>query len=138
LNGIVAGFVSDIMFQTRIESVAERLGVKVLWIGSADQIADIYIDTQLCVGSVVLDHMIQMEPQLIIIDLENNSLPWVEWIPLLKDHPEVKQIPVVCFGSHVNTQIFKKARQIGADEVLARSRFVTTLPKLIQKYVFSN
>ena len=50
-------------------------------------------------------------------------------------HQEMKQIPVVCFGSHVNTEIFIKARKSGADETLARSRFVNVLPELIQKYV---
>jgi hypothetical protein len=138
LNGLIAGFVSDIMFQTRIESAAERLGARVYWVGSANQLTDMNVDTPLFVESVVLDHIIQMEPQLMIFDLGNNAVPWAEWIPLLKSHLETKQIPVICFGSHVNIDIFKKARQTGADEVLARSRFVTVLPKLIQKYILPN
>ena len=125
------------MFQMRIESAAERLGANVQWVGSIDQLTDLNADTQLLIESAMIDHIIDIKPQLIIFDLGNNSVPWAEWIPLLKNHPETKQIPVVCFGSHVNTEIFKKARQTGADEVLARSRFVTILPKLIQKYVFT-
>lgn len=137
LNGLIAGFVSDLMFQTRIESAAERLGVKVEWVGSAGQVTNTNVDTPLSVESIVLDNIIQMEPQLIIFDLGNNSIPWAELIPLLKSHPELKQTPVVCYGSHVNIEVFKKAQQTGADEVLARSRFVAVLPKLIQKYVLT-
>ena len=136
LNGIIAGFVSDIMFQMRIETAAERLGAKVQWVGSIDQLTDVNVDTQLFLKSAMIDHIIDINPQLIIFDLGNNAVPWAEWIPLLKNHPETKQIPVICYGSHVNTENFKKARQTGANEVLARSRFVTVLPKLIQKYVF--
>jgi DNA-binding NarL/FixJ family response regulator len=137
VNSQIAGFVSDIMFQTRIESTAEKMGAKVQWIGNDDQITGMNFDTHFYVESVIIDHIMQLKPKLIIFDLGNNSIPWAEWILLLKSHPQMNQIPVVCFGSHVHTEIFKKARQAGADEVLARSRFVTVLPDLIQKYVFS-
>lgn len=135
MNDLIIGFVSDIMFQTRIESTAERLGARVEWVGSADQLVVMDVDSPSLVESPMLDLIIQIKPQLMIFDLGDTSIPWAEWIPLVKNHPGTKQIPVVCFGSHVNTEIFRKARQTGADEVLARSRFVTVLPKLIQKYV---
>ena len=135
MKGLIVGFVSDIMFQTRIEIVAEKLGVKVQWFDRADQVNGMDVENTLFVESVVLDHIIQIEPQLIIFDLGDNSVPWEEWITLLKKHPEMKLIPVVCFGSHVDVDTFKIARQTGANEVLARSRFVTVLPKLIQRYV---
>ncbi|MFN2237002.1 MAG: hypothetical protein ACK2U1_22470 [Anaerolineales bacterium] len=136
MNGLILGFVSDIMFQTRIESTAERLGAKVYWASTTDQVFDLDIDTPLFEESAVLDHISNMEPNLLIFDLGNNSIPWTDWIPLLKNHPKTEEIPVVCFGSHVNTEVFVKARKTGADEVLARSRFVTVLPSLIRKYVF--
>lgn len=137
MNDLIVGFVSDIMFQTRIESTAERLGARVELVDSADQVVVMDVDNPTFVESPMLDLIIQLNPQLMIFDLGNTSIPWAEWIPLVKNHPETKQIPVICFGSHVNTEIFRKARQTGADDVLARSRFVTVLPKLIQKYVFA-
>ena len=137
MKELIIGFVSDIMFQTRIESVAERLGAKVHWFERADLVNVKNVENQLFVESMVLDNIIQMKPKLIIFDLGDDSVPWAEWITLMKNHPEMKQIPVVCYGSHVDVETFKIARQTGADEVLARSRFVTVLPKLIQSYVFN-
>jgi CheY-like chemotaxis protein len=139
LNGEIVGFVNDLMFQTRIESVAERIGVKVYWVGSADQVTkmDVGSPSFLEFETSMLNLITQIQPKLCLFDLGNNSIPWGAWIPLLKNDPGIKHIPIVCYGSHVDTETFKKARQAGADEVLARSRFVTTLPELIRKYVYA-
>ncbi len=39
---------------------------------------------------------------------------------------------IVAFGPHVRADLFTMARDAGADEVLARSAFVTRLPELLQ------
>jgi len=39
---------------------------------------------------------------------------------------------IVAFGPHVRADLFTVARDAGADEVLARSAFVTRLPELLQ------
>ena len=39
---------------------------------------------------------------------------------------------IVAFGPHVRADLFTVARDAGADEVLARSAFVTRLPQLLQ------
>ncbi len=39
---------------------------------------------------------------------------------------------IVAFGPHVRADLFTMAREAGADEVLARSAFVTRLPQLLQ------
>jgi len=39
---------------------------------------------------------------------------------------------IVAFGPHVRADLFTVAREAGADEVLARSAFVTRLPQLLQ------
>jgi CheY-like chemotaxis protein len=38
---------------------------------------------------------------------------------------------VVAFGPHLNTAARKAAREAGADRVLAKSKFVTELPRLL-------
>jgi DNA-binding response OmpR family regulator len=41
--------------------------------------------------------------------------------------------PIVAFGPHVDSEGRKAAREAGADRVLAKSRFVSELPLLLQK-----
>jgi hypothetical protein len=73
--------------------------------------------------------------KLIVFDLGNKLVPWEKWIPCLKTEPATRRIPIICYGSHVFVDTLKKARKLGADEVLARSRFVTVFPELAQKYI---
>jgi hypothetical protein len=71
---------------------------------------------------------------LLIFDLGNPAIPWKKWIMSLKTNPATRRMPLLCFGSHVDVEAIQAARKAGADEVVARSRFVTALPDLIQKY----
>jgi CheY-like chemotaxis protein len=52
-------------------------------------------------------------------------------IARLKSDPETATIPVIAFGSHVNAEALRAAREAGADRVLARSAFVRDLPALL-------
>ena len=137
MNDVIAAFVADLMFQTRIESVAERLGMRVQWLDSADQVIAMDADSVASLESdeILVNQLTRMLPKLLIFDLGNKAIPWAAWIPVLKTDSVTRQISVICFGSHVDTESLNTARQVGADEVLARSRFVTALPELIQKYV---
>ncbi len=74
------------------------------------------------------------QPVLLIFDLGNTAVPWQKWIPRLKTAPATRQIPILCYGSHVNVEMMTEAKRVGADAVLARSRFVSDLPNLLQKY----
>ena len=38
---------------------------------------------------------------------------------------------VVAFGSHVDTETLERARSLGAAEVMARSRFVQEMPRIL-------
>ena len=132
---LIIGFVADLMFQTRVESAALKLDYQTRWIESAEQVqipakARSPLDEQEILG----DQLSVLAPSLLIFDLGNAQIPWNSWIPALKLIPETRNISILCFGSHVDVASLKKARQCGADEVVARSRFVTALPELIQKY----
>ena len=137
MSDVIAAFVADLMFQTRIESVAGRLGMRVQWLDSADQVIAMDNDSHATLGpeAILVNQLTRMRPKLLIFDLGNKSIPWAAWIPVLKTDPLIGQIPVICFGSHVDVGTLKTAREVGSDDVLARSRFVTALPELIQKYV---
>jgi predicted metal-dependent hydrolase len=139
---LIVGFIADLMFAVKVEDVALRLNFQVEMIERADQIAPLDPDTpprQLAEhmvgpGAVLLDKLTLWQPALIIFDLGNPEVPWRDWVALIKSVPATRRIPVICFGSHVDVETMKAAKSAGADSVLARSRFVSDLPALIQKY----
>jgi predicted metal-dependent hydrolase len=138
VEALIVAFISDLMFQTRLESTAERLGYKVRWVETADQLeAPEDVRNALEMDGILIDQLSRLGPRMMIFDLGNEAIPWVQWIPVLKSSPATRRMPVICFGSHVDVDTLQTARQTGADEVVARSRFVTALPDLIQKHARS-
>jgi len=139
---IIIGFVADLLFAAKIGDIAERMGYQVIWLDRADLILQIepenfnaqLADRITVTEWILLDQITRIHPALMIFDMSNNLIPWREWLPLLKSTSATRRIPVLCFGSHVDTQAFQVARSAGADAVLARSRFIADLPNLIQKY----
>ena len=140
MKPVIVVFVADLMFQTRIESTAENLGYRVKLVENTDQVRSMDLEglSFLGVEGILIDQLSRLGPRLLIFDLGNEGIPWVEWIPSLKTVPATRRIPILCFGSHVDVNTLQKARQTGADEVLARSRFVTALPEMIQKHAQRN
>ncbi len=126
----VLTFVANLMFSTRIESVVEQKGLEYLEFHSVDKLVG---EESGGIKESFLNRITRIGPSLIIFDLGLDDIPWEQWILWLKDSSVSRQIPVICFGSHVEVDTLKLARQAGADEVMARSRFVSALPALIDK-----
>jgi predicted metal-dependent hydrolase len=139
---MILGFVADLYFSVRIESVASRLKYRVKWIERVEEIAStesfpsgrVYGEHLRGPGAELLENITLWRPALIIFDLNNQAVPWREWISLISSVPATRRIPVICFGSHMDIESMKAARAAGAKVVLARSQFVTQLPELIQKF----
>jgi hypothetical protein len=140
-TSLILAFVADLNFSVRIESAAHRLGYKMVFIEKMEQIASAdqhvserqYAEHLSGPGAVLIDLITLWKPSLILFDLGNRAVPWRDWIPLLTSAPATRRIPVVCFGSHKESDILKDARDAGAGLVLARSRFFDDLPKIIEK-----
>jgi predicted metal-dependent hydrolase/CheY-like chemotaxis protein len=139
---VIIAFVSDLMFATRVEDAAEMLGFRVDFIEREPQISHDHQPApqrQLGEhlqgsGAVLIEKLAAMQPALLIFDLNNQEIPWREWIALLTSVPATRRIPVLCFGSHIDVNATQAARDAGATAVVARSRFVSALPELVQKY----
>ena len=71
-----------------------------------------------------------LEPgaSLLLVDLETQGA--VEAIERCRTMLPTPRI--VAFGPHVREDLLAEARDAGADDVLARSAFVTRLPQLLQ------
>ena len=141
-RSLIVGFVADLMFTTRIQNVIERLGFQVKWVETAVQIGTPDPNTKAegpseklhGVEGKLFAIITDWQPVLLIFDLDNNAIPWQRWIPLLKSSPATRRMPIMCFGSHVKVDAMTEAKRVGADVVLARSRFTSAMPKLIQQY----
>src|SRR3990170_2483973 len=139
---LILGFVADLFFVVKIQSIADKLNYRVKWIESADQIAPPDPNppsTQLGEhitgrGAALLDNITSWQPAIIIFDLNNQAIPWVEWISLVTSVSATRRIPVLCFGSHTDSESIKLAKSAGAKAVVARSGITRRLPGLIQKY----
>ncbi|QLQ06855.1 MAG: DUF309 domain-containing protein [Anaerolineae bacterium] len=77
---------------------------------------------------------IERWPVLVLIDLAAPD-DWYAVVQRAKNLPHTRRIPIVAFGSHVDTATLKAARQAGVDHAWARSHFVTQLPALVQSYL---
>lgn len=135
----IVAFVADLMFQMRIESTVHKLGYQIQWFESTQSLEEGPKDIRKALGleGILVDKLVRLSPNLLIFDLGNDDIPWKKWIPALKTIPATRWIPLICFGSHVDVDSIQAARQTGADIVLARSRFIITLPELIQRYMQS-
>lgn len=139
---LIVGFVADLMFTTRIQSVVEQLGFQMQWVETAVEIgrltpnADSERPGEKLHGleGDLFSRITAWQPALIIFDLGNEAIPWRRWLPILKSSPATRRMPVICFGAHVNVDDITAAKELGADGVFARSRFTKNMPQLIQQY----
>lgn len=134
-------FVNDFMTANKIENVANYLSFQFEAIGDAEQLAPLNENTpenlpgEPVYGhqAILLNKITSWQPTLLIFDLGNEAIPWREWIPTLKSSPATRRIPILCFGPHVNVEMITTAKDVGADEVVGRSRFMSAMPDLITK-----
>jgi len=104
---------SDLLFRSKIDEVARRLGLELRVAKSPEQ-----LDRQLAAG----------EPAIAIVDLEETSLD--PFAAIARVRAAASQTPILGFSGHGNVDVIKRAREGGAT-VLARSGFTVQLPALL-------
>jgi CheY-like chemotaxis protein len=110
----VVALVADLIFATRIDAAVRAAGAQARIVDSG----------------AALWHAIERWPELALIDLSTSG--WEEPVRRSKTLPQTRAIPIVAFGSHVDTNTLRAARQAGCDHAWARSRFVEELPRLLK------
>lgn len=138
---LVVAFVDDLMFTTRIQNVLSGLGYRVQWIGQAADIDGEDVEAAFTPGEQLdgkTGHLFELitswQPALLLFDLSNTAVPWRRWISILKSSAATRRLPVLAYGPHTNLEVMQEAKRVGADAILARSRFTADMPALIQKY----
>ncbi|MBI2546010.1 response regulator transcription factor [Candidatus Woesearchaeota archaeon] len=103
---------NDLFFQTKIETTAALLGKPIKIVPDKETLAP----------------ALKENPTLIIWDL-NAGFNLVETAKLIKENSKAR---IVAYVSHVQTDLIKKAKEVGIDEIMPRSAFTIKLPQILQ------
>lgn len=109
----VVALIDDLFFQAKVVETAKHLG----------------LDLRVCgTPGALLAEIVKQPPGLIVVDLNARSEPLVaiERMPA-----GARDIPVVAFLSHVQTELADKARAAGCREVMPRSLFTRNLATIL-------
>jgi CheY-like chemotaxis protein len=140
---LILGLVSDLFFAVQIENAVKALGYQIRWIERGEDVepeptgaasARTLGEPLTGRGSGFIARLVEWQPALIVLELSSQTIPWPEWIAALKSSAATRRIPVIAFGPHTDLDLRARAIDVGCDAVLAKSRLVSALPELIQKY----
>ena len=108
--------VDDLLFSSKIRGVAEAAGQPVVFVRKRDDIL-----------SSIREH----KPDVVLFDLDRAPLDPVGAIREIRSHADLAHVKLIGFGSHVHAERLAEAREAGIDSAMARSGFVTALPKIV-------
>lgn len=110
--GRVVALIDDLFFQMKLAETAKHLGV----------------DVKVAANGEALLQLMEPAPKLVIVDLNARSQPLQAIQKLRQTNRDIR---VVAFLSHVQTQLAAQAQAAGCDEVLPRSSFTQNLPAIL-------
>ena len=108
----VVALMDDLFFQMKLAETAKQLGVEVKVATNGD----------------ALMGLMDSAPKLVIVDLNARSQP-LQAIERVRQNN--KDVRVVAFLSHVQTQLASQAQAAGCTEVLPRSSFTQNLASIL-------
>jgi CheY-like chemotaxis protein len=112
--GRVVALMDDLFFQMKVAETAKHLGV----------------EFKVATTPEALAGLLKEPTKLLIVDLNARGAP-VATIERL--HATNKDLPVVAFLSHVQTELAAQARAAGCSEVMPRSAFTQNLASIIAR-----
>jgi DNA-binding NarL/FixJ family response regulator len=110
--GRVVALMDDLFFQMKLAETAKQLGIEVKVAANAE----------------ALMGLMASEAKLVIVDLNARSQPLAA---IEKLRQVCKDVRVVGFLSHVQTELAAQAQAAGCDEVLPRSSFTQNLAAIL-------
>lgn len=111
--GRAVGFMDDLFFQMKIAETAKHLGVEFKVASTSDALLG----------------LLDPPTKLVIIDLNARNQPLAT---LERLRATQKELRVVAFLSHVQTELAAQARAAGCSEVMPRSAFTQNLAAILQ------
>jgi len=117
--------VNDLFFVGKITAAAKRVGVPVEFIRSEQ---DLLQKTE-----SLTESSSESLPAMLLLDLNDARFDPVALVSRLKADPLRKDVRVIGFLSHVQTDLIRAADQAGCDLVLPRSVFSQQLDDLLRQ-----
>jgi len=111
--GRVVALMDDLFFQMKLLETAKHVGV----------------EFKVAKNGEVLAGMLEPPTKLVIVDLNAKSDPLAT---IGQVRATQKELPVVAFLSHVQTELAAKARAAGSTEVMPRSVFTQNLARILE------
>jgi PleD family two-component response regulator len=108
--------VDDLLFSSKIRTVAKQAGVEVTFARTPPEI---------------LEQTRALKPDLVIFDLNSAKADPIATIAALKQDPATSSTRTVGFVSHVDATTITAARNAGIGEVMARSTFAGQLAEIL-------
>lgn len=109
--------VDDLIFLSKIQETAQLLGVAVAPVDPTK----------------LPQRLAQADVRAVILDLNHRSGTALEALRILRANSATKDLPILAFVSHVQSELIAAARACGCDEILARSAFSAQLPQLLKE-----
>lgn len=114
----IIAVLDDLFFTVKINDAAKRAGMDVEFVKSEKDLVD----------------KAKERADLVILDLNANSVQPLKLIAKMKGTADLKQISLIGFVSHVQGELKQKAHEAGCDMVLARSAFSQNLPQILKRH----
>jgi len=111
--GRVAALMDDLFFQMKVAETAKHLG----------------LEFKVASNPEALAALLDPPTRLVIVDLNSRNQPVATIERLRATHKELR---VVAFLSHVQTELAAQARAAGCQEVMPRSLFTQNLAAILQ------
>lgn len=112
--------VNNMIFTSKIMSVLDNLEAEGIKAIRSD---DIFSKAQ------------EMQPDLIIMDLNLNGIEAPSLINKLRSYKATKQIPIVCYSPHIMADQMQAAMKAGATEVLTNTTMTNRMSRILGKYI---
>ncbi len=108
--------VDDLLFSSRIRTVAKQAGVEVVFARTPPEI---------------LEQLRARKPPLAIFDLNSAKTDPIRTVEAVRRDPDIASTRTVGFVSHVDAVTIAAAREAGIDDVMARSAFAGQLAEIL-------
>jgi DNA-binding NtrC family response regulator len=110
--GRIVALIDDLFFQMKVAETAKHMGV----------------EFKVAANGEALAGMLEPPTKLVLIDLNAKNEPVATIVRLRATQ---KELPVIAFLSHLQTDLAAQAKAAGSTEVLARSVFTQNLAKIL-------
>ncbi|HEX8852570.1 MAG TPA: hypothetical protein VF754_03735 [Pyrinomonadaceae bacterium] len=117
MNRRVIAAVDDLFFAAKIRGTAEGLGFRTIFPKTADAVCEEARDAT---------------SALVVIDLHARFCDPAALAARLKADDATRDLPILGFFSHVQTELMRRARAAGVEHVVPRSVFSQRLRELLQ------